>query len=420
MRITIVSAVFPPEPVVSSITSGQLARFLAAGGHDVSVVTGFPNKPKGRLYPGFKRRLFQHEKSREGYRIVRCFSFISSKSAIWSRFLENISFGVTCGWFLLTSCRPGVIIANTWPIFSQGLLAIIARLRGIKFILNIQDLYPESLISQNHTSENGVIAHSLRTFDRWIANKSAAIVVPTPSFAKVYRHSRGIPNGKLHIVPNWVDKESIIKDDIHGEGFRKNLGIPSDARLVFYGGNVGAAAGVETVIESFRYLRKFENLYLIIAGDGANLKSCQQMACDVNNPRVRFRAPWPSSETSQALSAADILVLPTRGRQSLASIPSKLIAYMLAARPILALSLSKSDLAHVIHESGCGWVVPPDQPDILAEKLKQILSQPNDSLRSRGEAGRAYALSHFTGEACLPKFANVITKVIFEKSGNNF
>jgi len=128
----------------------------------------------------------------------------------------------------------------------------------------------------------------------------------------------------------------------------------------------------------------------------------------MDHPRIRFYTPWPTAETSRALSAADILILPTRGRQSLASIPSKLIAYMLASRPVLALSLPESDLAQIVRRSGCGWVIAPDQPGELADMIREILGQSKSALRSRGLAGREYALSNFTGDVCLPKIEAII------------
>lgn len=97
MRVLIVSAVFPPEPVVSSQTSAQIAQALVERGHDVTVIMAFPNRPAGKLFSGYSRRLFQHKKSHAGVELVRCSSFLSPKSRMANRFLENISFGFTAG-----------------------------------------------------------------------------------------------------------------------------------------------------------------------------------------------------------------------------------------------------------------------------------------------------------------------------------
>jgi len=152
---------------------------------------------------------------------------------------------------------------------------------------------------------------------------------------------------------------------------------------------------------------------LVIAGDGSNLEICKKLAKDVANPRILFYSPWPRSDTSKALSAADILVLPTRGLQSLASIPSKLIPYMLAARPILALAMPKSDLAQIICAANCGWVVRPDKPGDLAVIIKNIVYLSKDVLRLRGRAGRDYAVSNFTADVCLRKVAAIIASSEF-------
>ncbi len=412
MRILIVSAVFPPEPVVSSMTSSQLARFLAAQGHDVSVVTGFPNRPQGKLYPGYRRRLFRQERTPDGYRLVRCFGTLSPKSTMLSRLLENLSFGLTSGWFVLTSRRPDAVFANTWPVLAQGILSLVARARRLKLILTIQDIYPESLIAQRRISQNGFLARGFRAIDRLVASAGAAVVVPAPSFADVYSRSRRLPREKLRVVPNWLDRAQITANDGRAGEVRQKLGIPAQASMLLYGGNVGAAAGVETLIESFKHLRGESDIYLTVAGDGANMDACQELASGTANPRIRFYRPWPADETSRALSAADILILPTRGRQSLASIPSKLIAYMLAARPVLALALPESDLALVIRRSGCGWVIAPDQPSLLAATIKEALGESRKSLQARGLAGRDYALANFTGEACLPKLAALIIEPV--------
>lgn len=408
MRLTIVSPNFPPEPGVSSMTVAQTAHFMTARGHEVTVVTGFPSRPQGRPYPGFKRRMYRSELTSGGYRLVRCFSAVSSRSSLWSRFLENISFGLTSGWLVLTARRPDAVYANTWAIFASAILALATHLRRVNLILNIQDLYPESLIVQGRIGQKGTVHRGLLALDRRIAKSASAVVLPAPSFVEAYRRGRGVRSDKLHFVPNWLDASQINPDDPRASEFRQRLGIPDDATVFFFGGNIGAAAGVETVIEAFGSLPDVRTAYLVIAGAGANFGACRRQAAELSNPRIRFHNPWPAGETSAALAAADLLILPTRGRQSLASIPSKLIAYMLAARPVLALALAESDLAGVIRDSGSGWVIEPDEPTVLAEKMREVLGQSREAWRSRGRSGRAFALSNFAAEACLPRIADII------------
>jgi colanic acid biosynthesis glycosyl transferase WcaI len=411
MRVLIVCPVYPPEPVVSSLTSAQIAEALQVRGHHITVITAFPNRPAGRLYPGFSRRLYRRQRDTAGLEVVRCFATLSPDSRMLGRFLENISFGLTSGWAALTAKRPDVIYANTWAIFATGIMAMVARLRRVPLVISVQDIYPESLIAQQRIRPDGWLARGMRWVDRRIAHSCAAVIVISPSFERAYRIERKVTPARLHLIPNWVDARLIDAEEDTANDFRSRLGIPDAALVAFYGGNIGVAAGVETVIESFRDLLDVPDLYLIIAGEGSNLGECQKLAHALAHPHIRFHSPWPKEETSQALGAADILILPTRGSQSLSSVPSKLITYMLAARPVIALALPQSDLAEVIEQAHCGWIVPPDRPVELSRKIREVGALLASDRVKYGQRGRDYALRIFTGEVCLPKIIRILEQV---------
>ena len=418
MRVLMVSAVYPPEPVVSSRTSAQIAEALLGEGHEVTVVCPFPSRPAGEGYPGFRRRWVHCENGSDGVKVVRCFSFYSRSSTLWSRFLENCSFGLSAGWVVLTGRRPDVIYSNAWPIFATGLVALVARLRGVPLVLSVQDVYPESLVSQGRIREGGVLARRMRWVDRGIARRSRTLIVLSERWAGLYQNGREVPSSRISVIPNWFEGGAI--DHLVGQApGRALMGIPGDAFVLAYGGNVGVAAGVETVIEAFSLLKEKRNLYLVIAGEGSRLEACRERAKQIDPKRILFRSPWPQEETSLILGSADILVLPTQGRQSLASVPSKLVAYMLAERPVLALAEEESDLAEVIRRAGCGWVVPPDQPQRLADRIREVIRSPYSDLKVRGSAGRVFALARFTSEACLTRVVELLENAILPCDNDN-
>ncbi len=408
MRCLIVSCVFPPEPVVSSQTSAQIAKELVSRGHHAMVITSFPSRPAGKPYPGYSRKLLKREVSPAGFELIRCFSFFSAQSRMVSRFLENISFGITGGWVAVILRRPDIIYANTWPIFATGILFIVAQMRRIPIVINVQDIYPDSLVSQQRIRANGWLARWMRWVDRAIVRRCREVIVISEYFATIYSSDRGVSPERLHVVPNWMDKQLGVSDDGHGHQFRTIKKIPLNAFLVIYGGNIGIAAGVETIIESFRTLREIDNLYLVIAGEGGSLKACQLLASEIGCSRIIFHTPWPKDETEALLNAADLLILPTKHNQSLVSVPSKLISYMLAARPVIAMASVQSDLGQTINSSGCGWLVEPDDPKMLANKIKKVMSIDPAELKRRGKAGREFALANFTREVCLPKVISII------------
>ncbi len=411
LRIMVVSCVFPPEPVVSARTCADLAAELVRRGHAVTVVTGWPSRPAGRLYPGFRRRLAARQTAPEGYRLVRCFSAPSRRSGIASRFLENAVFGLaSAAALLLAAPRPHAVYANTWPVVAAALLAAAARCRGVPLITSVQDLYPESLAAQGRLSPDSRLARALRRLDGWVARRSRAVLPVARRFAEVYRTDRGVPAARVRYMPNWLDARAWSADPAAGRAARAARGIPQDALLLVYAGNVGVAAGVETVIAAFRDLADDPRWFLLIAGEGSRLEACRRLAADGGNPRVRFWSPWPAAETAAALGAADVFVLPTRGQQARASMPSKLIAYLLAERPVLALAPADSDLAELTAQGG-GWVVPPDAPSALAEALRRLAAGDRADLRRRGAQGRRLALDQFSRAAVLPGVADLVERV---------
>jgi colanic acid biosynthesis glycosyl transferase WcaI len=406
-RVVLISCVFPPEPVTSAQTSYQLAEALAAVGHDVTVVAPFPSRPSGRLYAGFSRKFCRRQRHEAGFELIRCFSTLSRNSGIASRLLENLSFGLTAGWMALVRPRPDVFYFNTWPVVATGLVCLAAMIRRVPFVLSVQDLYPESLVTQKRVGAEGFLFKCIRGIDARIARRSAGIVVISERFAGTYRDSRGVAPERVHIVPNWADPRDVVTDEACRR-FRDALGIPERAFVLAYGGNIGAAAGVETVIDATRHVSAHANVTLVVAGEGSRLEACRSAAIASGSSRIIFRAPWPAEETDVLLSMADVLVLPTSGAQSLASVPSKAIRYLLAGRPVLALALPDSDLAVLLKQSGGGWVVEPDRPDELAAKIEAVSRLSMEELNRIGQMGRGFALTNLTRDVCLPRVARVL------------
>ena len=406
MRVLIVSAVFPPEPMVSASTSAQIATQLTAQGHEVHVLAPWPNRPAGKVYAGYRRRLLPRRRSTNGYTLAYCFSTLAPRSSLAQRFLENISFGLSSAAAALFTRRPDVIYSNSWPIFATGLIWLVARLRGIPLVISVQDVYPESLTAQGRSAQ-GLLLRAMRRLDSLITRNTAHVIVISQHFADLYRTDRGVAADRVSVVPNWAESTSIDMT-LEPLAWRRQQGIEDDALLLVYGGNIGVAAGVETVIEALAQVPAMTDLRLVIAGEGSRLQANRDLAQQLGEQRVLFHTPWAKAETSAVLRAADVLVLPTRGSQSVASVPSKLISYLLTARPVLALVLPESEIAHIIEQSGCGWVIPPDRPDLLAAQLHKIASLDRAARADMGQAGRVYALQHLTQEACLPRVVDLI------------
>src|SRR6202000_3262829 len=155
MKVLIVSAVFPPETTVTALTSFQIADELFRHGHQVTVLAPFPSRPDGELFNGYRRSLYFREDM--GFSVIRCFSFLSRKSTIASRLLENIGFAITSSVRVLFAPRPDIIYMNSWVIIASGMASAAAWLRGIPVAMSIQDAYPESLSHQKRIAPESVL-----------------------------------------------------------------------------------------------------------------------------------------------------------------------------------------------------------------------------------------------------------------------
>jgi len=324
--------------------------------------------------------------------------------------MEYLSFGITSSLALLFSEKPDVIYANTWPIFAQGLVCLVARLKKIPLVLSVQDIYPESLVCQGRIRENGWVFRILLAIDRVITRRCSSVIVISDRFTHSYSGLRGIPLEKIKVVPNWIDSQAVRLTP--KEKYRQRSGISKEAFVLVYGGNIGMAADVETVIKALEYVKSEREIVLIVAGSGSNLQTCQILSGYLSNARVIFHTPWPIDETAEVLGAADVLVLPTHGNQSLVSVPSKMLSYLLSARPILATVSKESDIAEVIGKTGCGWVVPPDMPELLARKIEEVSKISEDQLIKLGQSGREFALQNLVSEICLPKVIEAILSAV--------
>lgn len=407
MRVLLVSSVFPPESVTSASTSYSLAKYLRGKGHDVTVLTSYPSRPGGRIFSGFRRRMFGLDRSFCDLKVVRCFSTNSRTSTLLSRFSENLSFGLFAGLAAICVPRPDVFYVNAWPIFASSIITLIARLRSVPVILSIKDVYPESLVSLGRLPSRSRVSRILRFIDTLAARGAHTLIVVSQRMASIYLTDRGIPESRMRVIPDWNEVAALPAIDL-SECYRASAGISQDAFLFLFAGNVAAATGIEAVIPIFASEAGRSRARLLIVGSGGALAACQDRARALNVDAVAFGGEFAAAETSTILRAANVLLLPTLGDQSLVSMPSKLVSYMLSARPILAVARPNSDLAQVIQEAGCGWVVDTDAPEALARQIAAIVGMERLLLMQMGALGREYALRQFASEVCLPKVVDLL------------
>lgn len=402
MHILVITCVYSPEPVVSAVMSSDIAEELVRQGHSVTVLAPFPSKTSGRLYPGYKRALYRKEKLHDA-EIIRCWSVLGSSSPI-TKLFENISYGITSSLrFLFMRTTPDVVYLNTWPIFATVMGVIVAKLKKVRIIRSIKDLYPETLVAYGLIKKNGAVYGLLDKIERFNFVNSTKNVVLSGRFSKIFQQ-KGWNQDLISIIPDWNNFETMALPEKYPDNSSySNFSIG-------FGGNISKAANVEFLIECFSEGLKYnKNMIMTILGDGASLDRCIERASELGIvSSVEFHRKWEKSETITRLSQFTILVLPTNPGQATYSVPSKIFSYMKAGRPVFAIGDKGSELESIILQSKGGWITHSYNSAEIGKHLATISQLPITKLQEIGDAGSIFMDSRHNRDKNRDQYCHLI------------
>jgi glycosyltransferase involved in cell wall biosynthesis len=385
----------------------DLAEHLAQQGARVTVLCPYPSRPLGVEYPNFRPSSAARVEMEGGVTVVRLPSFTAPQSRLVARMRECWSFGrQACRFLEQQGGAVEVVYANTWPLFSQALIARHCARRGIPLVLHIKDIYPESLLGKIPGWSRGLAKAALTALDRWIVRRTARVVVISENMRRTYVENRGLPGEQVVTILDWVDEGRFATMPTRAVACT-HYEIPEDRFTFLYLGNIGPVAGVEGLIEAF-HAAGLKQAQLVIAGDGSSKAACVDLVRRLGVSGVRFVSDPDAGHVPLLQSLGHVCLLPMRKGAGMSSIPSKLMAYLLSAKPVLATVDAHSDTARSIAEAQCGWVVEPGNVQGLAMKMAEVAALPPAVLEAMGQRGRVYGLDHFSKAAGVRKLANVI------------
>jgi glycosyltransferase involved in cell wall biosynthesis/ribosomal protein S18 acetylase RimI-like enzyme len=403
MNILIVSAVFPPEPVVSAQLSFDTAEKLSMMGTNVTVLCPRPTRPLGYTSTVSDDREY-------GFRKIILDSYTFPESRVFGRFRESYSFGKKCHQYIKeNSWNIDVIYANTWPLFAQYFLVKGSKKFQIPCVLHVQDIYPESLSEK----QNGVLRRLLLLLfvplDKSLLKSCSRVVTISPGMRDYIIRTRQLENGKVIVVRNWQNDSrflSLVPKEKEGN---------RDFTFMYLG-SISPSASVVTLIDAFgKSLLK--NCCLIIAGQGSEMVVCQKTAKKYPDAIIEF-IPAPADKVHILQQTADVLLLPLKKGIGMTASPSKLTAYMFSSKPVIGCVDAGSDTAGVINHSGCGWVIEPENSDSLSDLMKRIIDMPKADLENKGKRGLEYAIENLSRDKNLEKLTMAITKEGLEKNSD--
>ena len=392
--ILLISAVFPPEPVVSAMLSYDIAMKLCSIGCKVVVVSPKPTRPLNYVFPkGHPKYPFEHY-------VLN--SYTCPESRIIGRTRESISFGKAITKFISEYPEKiECIYANTWALFSQLALAQIAKKKRIPYIIHVQDVYPESYCFKLPKIAGYILYRLLIPIDKYVHKNAVRIIGISPTMIDYLSITRKTDRCKYVLARNWQNDQTFINAYKPIEEKAKR-----DFHLMYLG-SINPTANVALVLKSLGKIQD-ANIHLSIVGNGPEKDNCQVLAKELGLD-VSFDVVTPE-RVAEKQSEADVLMLCLKNGVAKTATPSKLTAYMLTGRPIIASVDLDSDCAQIIYEANCGLVVPPDDIVSLSKAISEMSLKTRDQLNNLGAAAFEYAKKHLSKDVNL----NIVTKTICE------
>ena len=406
MRILFFSHYFPPEGNAPAARTFAHCRSWAAAGHEITVVTCAPHYPRGVIYPGYRNHLRQIQHI-DGIRVVRVVTYLAANMGTWKRIANYLSYMVTAVLFGLFERRPDIVVATSPQPFCGWAGVLISRLRRRPLLLEIRDLWPESIVAVGAFRSRGLL-RLIEKLEKWMYQAANHLV----TVGLGYREGlieRGVDPKRISVVMNGVDTETFFprEKDIK---FAQQLGV-ADRFVITYCGTIGLAHGLEVVLRAAAQLTKRgqRDIVFLLVGDGARLDALRAASAQRGLDNVIFTGAFDRELIPRVLSISDACLVHLRASETFNSVmPSKIFECAAMARPIV---LGVRGFAKdFVEKAGCGLSIEPENETELLEAALRLAD--DGELRSRlGQAGHDYVVRKFNRALLATQYLDIIEQV---------
>jgi hypothetical protein len=411
VRIALFSHYFWPELGAPSARLLELGRAWVARGHEVTVVTNFPNHPTGVVPEAYRGKSFQIE-TVDGLRVVRCRTYATPNRGFLKKTLGHLWFMVQAVWQATPHVRDAdVLVASSPTLFAAVAAFVVSRRVGRPLVIEVRDLWPAIFVDLGVIRNRGIV-WCLERLELFLYRRSAAVVTVTRAFAENIA-GRGVPREKLHVVPNGVDLAAFTPGPAD-PGLRARLSL-AERFVVLYCGAHGISHALGRILDAADRLRDDGRIHFLLVGEGAEKDALVARARALALENVTFLPAVPRAEVPALYRSADLCLVPLRAVPLFRSfIPSKMFEILACGRPILA-SL-EGEAAEILRESGAAVVVPPEDVDALVAEVKRLAADP-DACARLAASGRPYVAARFDRGALAARYLGLLEAVVGPRPG---
>lgn len=403
MRILFLTQWFQPESFFKGL---PFAKALKDKGHDVEILTGFPNYPDGKVYAGYRIRLYQRE-AMDGVTVHRIPLYPSHDKSALRRMVNYMSFCLSAffmGVWLVK--KPDIIYV--YNLVTLGPAAYLLRfLYGAKVIIDVQDLWPQSVASSGMMVNQRFLTF-LSAICNWVYRKADQVVVLSPGF-KDHLGARGVSTEKIEVIYNWCDESSLQN---RGVMRHKNDSEYASKFIILYAGAMGAVQGLHTLLESATICKnELPDVHFILIGDGADRRRLEELTVKMNLDNVTFMPRRSPESMNEIYDLADALIVHLQDDPLFRiTIPSKTQAYLYMGKPVIMAMLG--DAADLVRQAGAGLQCAPDNPQALADAVKNLHGFSEEVRCKMGSAGHRYYMDHLSFAQGVKNFEQLMASML--------
>lgn len=404
MRILFLTQWFQPEPFFKGL---PFVKALRDRGHEVEVLTGFPNYPGGKVYPGYCVRFYQRE-TMDGIPVHRVALYPSHDKSASRRILNYLSFSLSA--FLIGPWlvgKPDLIYV--YNLVTLGPAAFLFRLLfWSKVIIDVQDLWPES-VANSQMLGNKAVLNVLNRLCDWVYRGADHLTVLSPGFKKELT-KRGVAPEKIEVIYNWCDEVSIAVDASPVGAVK-----PSEFSgkfVVLFAGAMGFAQGLDTLLDCAGLCREaLPDVQFVMIGGGVDRPRLQKRAEEMGLENVTFLPPRSMEIMGEIFGIADALIVHLKDDPLFRiTIPSKTQAYFYTGKPIIM--AMRGDAADLVRNAGAGNLCEPENPRAMMNAIKALYEIPAIERQKMGEAGHRYYMDHLSFNQGVNQFERIMMSLL--------
>lgn len=407
MRILIYSYNYHPEPIGIAPLMTQLAEGFVQRGHEVRVITGMPNYPQRVVYEEYRGKFFCEEEH-NGVLIQRSYVWVRPKPGLLTRILLDGSFVLTSMIQAVRGWKPDIVLLTVPPLPVCIPAAFLGFLYSCPVVLSLQDILPEAAI-QVGLIKNKLAIRVFEALERFAYYSADAISVITDGFTKNLL-KKGVSYEKMTCIPNWVDVKEISPLPKYNNLFRQTHDL-KDKFVVMYSGNIALTQGLMTVIHAAQALRHVTNLVFVIVGEKKAIAVLEQACLKLAVTNVKLLKFQPRKVLPQMLAAADVGLIVQKANVVSFNMPSKTQVLLASGRAIIASVPTTGTAANAVRHSGGGIVVPPEDPQTLANAILDLYKNPRKT-EFLGRQGRQHALEQYSFEEAVNRYERLFEDML--------